>query len=490
MIKKRLKTIVILLVAAVVLLAAYLIAKPFVFDEREAEQALYDEDGDALGNGGRPYIFNPIEFENVKSIYVNNSFGEYCFVMDSVSKSLVLEGKEMLSFNVELLSYLYVNACEPLAMAKLEDASSDLSEYGLAGGVSKQYYTVTDTEGNRNTVYIGDLIPTGAGYYCKNADKPHVYIVSTLIDTNVLASVNDYIVPMIAPPISTNDVYNVENLQIVHDGELLVSFEKATAEIYNAQDGTARTHVMTYPAGYNASQDTLDAILEKLCGLTGSAVVESDIPEEEMNEILERYGFLNPSRELIYTLGGKENRAIFGNKTEDGTEYYALNLSQQTICTVPTADVEFIDYELIDFIDSFLFRMNIDSVASVELRTKKHHETFELTGEKNELSVIRSSDKESVDTNNFRQLYMDILMLALDDYADAPETPNEILAFTVTDRSGAAYEYRFYDLSTRKVFFTVNGVGQFCANRDTVERVINDVDKLIKGEKITSSVLA
>ncbi len=490
MIKKQLKTIIILLVAVIVLLAAYLIAKPLVFDEKEQEQALYDEDGDTLGNGGRPYIFDRLEFKNVKSIYVNNSFGEYRFIMDSVSKSLILEGKEMLSFNAELLSYLYVNACEPLAMAKLEEASADLAEYGLPGGVSETYYTVTDMQNNQYTVYIGDPIPTGAGYYCKNADKPHVYIISTLIDTNILASVNDYIVPMIAPPISTNDIYNVENLQIVHGGELLVSFEKADEAIVNAEDGTAKTHVMTYPVGYNSSQDVVDVILEKLCGLTGSTVVLSDIPTDEMQEILERYGLLSPSRELIYTLDGKEYRAVFGNKTEDGTEYYALNISQQTICTIPVADIEFIDYELVSFIDNFLFRMNIDSVASLEMRTKKHHETFELTGEKTELAVKRNSTGEIIDTNNFRQLYIDVLMLTLDDYADAPETPNEILAFTVTDRSGTAYEYRFYDLSTRKVFFTVNGVGQFCANRDTVERVINDVDKLIKGEKITSSLLA
>lgn len=86
--------------------------------------------------------------------------------MDKVSDSLVLVGGENLSLDAEKLSYLYVCTCNMLAMAKVEDAE-DLSVYGLDKGRDGNYFEVTDTSGKVYTVYIGDLLPTGAAYYCK-----------------------------------------------------------------------------------------------------------------------------------------------------------------------------------------------------------------------------------------------------------------------------------------------------------------------------------
>ncbi len=88
-----------------------------------------------------------------------------------------------------------------------------------------------------------------------------------------------------------------------------------------------------------------------------------------------------------------------------------------------------------------------------------------------------------------RQFYIDMLLVAMDGQASAPEVPDEILAYTVITRSGKKYDYRFYDLSTRKIYFTVDGEGEFCVARDDVERVVGNLDKLIHGETITSSAL-
>ncbi len=489
MIKKQLKLIIILLATTAVLLAGYFIAKPFVFDVQEEEKKLVDEDGDTLGTSDRPYIYDVIPQENLKSIYVHNSHGDYRFNMDPVAGSLVLEGREILIFDNQALSYLYVNTCNMLAMAKVEGASEDLSEYGLPDGKSENYFTVTEKDGTEHTVYIGSLLPTGAAYYCKSADKPHIYVIDTMIEQCVLADESVYITPVIAPGVASEDRYNIDNIKIVKDGELFVSFEKSTDETALAGDGTAISHNMVYPTGYSVAQDVVDTIIMKLCSFVGSSVVEVEVTKEELSDVVTKYGFANPSFEILYTYGGNDYRVVLGAKTEDETAYYALNITQQTVCTVPVADVEFLEYDLIKYIDKYIFQMNINSVDTVQVRTKKQSETFRLSGEKEALVVTRDSDGAAVDTQNFRQFYIDILLVNLEDYAETPAEPNEVLAYTITTRGGTKYEYRFYDLSTRRVFFTVNGVGQFYVNRDSVDRIISNFDKLLRGEKVISKAL-
>ena len=113
MIKKQIKTIIALLIAVIILVGAYFIIKPLIA-EKEEETMTVDKDGDTLGIGGRPYIYDVIPADRVQSIYVKNSYGEYRFNMDPIAKDFVLEGRETLTFDKEKLSYLYVNTCNLL----------------------------------------------------------------------------------------------------------------------------------------------------------------------------------------------------------------------------------------------------------------------------------------------------------------------------------------------------------------------------------------
>lgn len=488
MIKKQLKTIIILAISILVLLVAYFLLKPVLFPTQEAEvKAEYDKDGDKLGNGDRPYIYDIIERNEIATISVHSQKGDFALRYDSVAGDFVLDGFEMLSLDEEKAAYLYVNTCNMLAITKVENASADLSEYGLPGGVSENYFTVKKLDGTENTIFVGSLLPTGAAFYCKSADKPYVYVIDTMVEQYVFIEPQTLVMPMIAPPIATQERYNIEDVKIIRNGKLFVSFENVTKD--GEKEDYSISHAITYPEGYMTDQEYLDTILSKLCSFVGTRVVEYNIPEDKMKEIFEEYGFVSPSCEIIYTHGANEYRVIFGNKTEDTNEIYALNLGQKTICTVPVADVPFVECDFINFVDNYFFQMDIDDVESVRVTSKKHDETFILSGADDNLSVKRASDDEAVDVESFKQFYIDILLMKLEDYASTPEVPAEILSYTIIAKNGNVYEYRFYDLSTRKVFFTSNGVGQFYVNRDSVDNIIENLAKLIRGEKVVSSVL-
>ncbi len=513
--------------------------------EEKTDEPKYDADGDLLGIQDRPYIYDVIPLENVSAIEIQNVDSEtgkkrnFSFYMDRVANNLILSGREMLSFNKETLSYLYVNTCNMLSMAKVDNPSEDLSQYGLENGVSDTWFKVTTADGQTKQVYIGDKLPTGAAYYCKSVDKPHIYVIDTMIERCVLASPDDYIVPMLCPPIAQEKMYAVDDIKLVTNGELKVNLMLAPKNAVNSEDGVAFSHIMTYPGGYTVSQAKVDNIITKLANFQGTKVEESDLfgiyssdeesdddaavttkeaetsdnTEEEKNadnvenaeateentEIseedkkllatLEKYGMVNPSHEIHYTLDDKDYKIIFGGKTPDGSAYYAMNMTQMTICSVPCADVAFLDYELIDFVDEYIFQMNIDNLSTIEVQTKKVHEVFALEGKGGDLVVKKTSDGAAVDTKTFRQFYIDVLLVTMTGSADTYDTSNEVLAYIFTTRDGRKYEYRFYDISTTKVYYTVNGVGEFYVNRDSVNKVINNFNMLLAGETFVSEAI-
>lgn len=482
MIKKQYKIIVILAICALVLVGAYFTITALL-SQPDAEKAEFDADGDRLGTSGRPYIYDVIEHDNVASIFVKNDIDSYRFNMDKTSGSLLLEGGEDLVFDAEKLSYLYVCTCNMLAMSKVENPSDDLSTYGLDKGKGGSYFEVTDTSGKVYTVYIGDLLPTGAAYYCKYEDKPHIYVISTLLESTVLSGKTAYVSPLLCAPVPSDGYYDIENLKIVKNGSLFVEFEKETTEETD-ENSIASSHKMVYPAAYNPTSE-LDSILNLFTNFSGTRVADINLDEEKA----EKYGLAVPSAEIIFTYDGVERRVIFGGTTEDGLSYYAYNPSHDTVIEVSKDTVSFLDWGLIRYVNSMIFQMKIDSVESFEIKADGINKKYAFTGEKNDLVITDTASGKPIDTESFRQFYIDVLMTTIEDYADAPAVPDVYAAFTVTARSGAKYEYVFYDLTTRQCYFTLNGVGEFCVNRDNVTKMITNITKIINGESFRSEVL-
>ena len=56
--------------------------------------------------------------------------------------------------------------------------------------------------------------------------------------------------------------------------------------------------------------------------------------------------------------------------------------------------------------------------------------------------------------------------------------------FTLLDSEGREKTYRFYSLTSRKAYITINGNGGFYVQADRMERIISDVQKFFANQKI------
>lgn len=264
--------------------------------EYEIQAVLEDysntEGNEVVGFNFRRLLFPHIEKKNIRSLEVHNDTGSYTFArvnvetgeIDNTSDFIIL-GSAMTTYDQELFASLYVSAGYTISTRKIEnpikDANGQFTEYGLVaqtrekydpetgnpivfdpetgeevtvdvlngeeiGGrqpvtyeYSPAYYILTDINGNRYKVIIGDRLVTGGGYYVQYVDmsgaqenpRDAVYVLSSDIGSCLLAPIEDYVTPLISYPMTMNTYFDVEDFILtkrngkgVDDFEEIVSF--------------------------------------------------------------------------------------------------------------------------------------------------------------------------------------------------------------------------------------------------------------------------
>ena len=64
---------------------------------------------------------------------------------------------------------------------------------------------------------------------------------------------------------------------------------------------------------------------------------------------------------------------------------------------------------------------------------------------------------------------------------------NCIMTLTYTSTEGEVFVYRFYGLTSRKAFMTLNGNGEFCVNPQRLEKFVNDCQRFFNHEAINEA---
>ena len=454
---------------------------------------------EVLGTSNRVLMFNHVEKASIQSIEVHNDYGVYTFYRDASDEFAIL-GAERCSYDKELLSSLVVSAGYTLSMTRVAEICEDMSEYGLSEEDNPSYYTLTTTAGVTHTVYIGNMIPTGAGYYCKYEDRPAVYVLDSSLASTLLADVRDMMTAILSYPVSSTTYYTITNFVMEKNGEefLAVNY-MSDAE----RAATASTSIweMVYPeGGYTPSMTNYDAMLQSFISFVGDRVVEfnvlgTEITEEITDEqyaMLEKYGLVSPETTITFDYTDSDqgytvtNALWFSAKTENDT-YYVYSWLFDIIGEISASSCSFLSYDLIDFIDESVFQMNIDNVEYVEITGDGTNANFHLVGEGQELIVTDKISGYVPETKNFRQLYKTMLSIEIEDYTEDDTESEETLLATmkITTRAGIETEYKFYAYSTRRCYMTINGEGEFYVLRDQIKKLLSDTEKVLTGVTVS-----
>ena len=504
MIKNRIYLIITTAVIFVALLCAYIFVVAPMLEEEPEEPKLELLEGEVWASSATILMFDQVERANIKSIEVTNSNGSYKFYYDEAKKDFFVEGYVNAPYSKEMISALVTGAGYPVTMTRVTEKAEDLSEYGLAESDNPAFYVLTAKDGKTYKVYIGNMIPTGAGYYTKYEARDAVYVTNASIANTLLGPIESLVTPMLFIPTTQSDYFLVKDFILSKENKpfLRITSETKPAKTSDGKDYEEFVNYkMDYPAEYTVSTN-YDVMLQGFMEFYGNSVIALGKDDEIISdEILEEYGLKTPAYEMLFTHNGIENDILISKKTEDN-RYFAYSLLFNVICDFPAETFNFLEWELMDYVDKPLLQYNINDISSITVKSKDFEETFIIYTSEGETTTnpvtgatttatdiqveMKSTKKYVADPKNFRQFYMGLLTTNLVTYADVTDpTGLECLAeIKVITREGKKIEFAFYPYATRRCLYTLNGKGEFYVLKDAVDKLVSDAKKLISGESV------
>ncbi len=485
MLKKQLIVIITALVLTATLAVVYFtVISPMLSTEEEKEIPELIQGEEFSDSYNKIMVFPSVEKEDIREIKIHNDHGDFGFFMDSDGEFYMTDYKATPCKSSNLTS-LISSVRLPMAIERITTDVSDPEKYGL--GEDAAYYILIDAENNEHKVYIGDVIPSGGGYYAMYEGRDAVYALDKTT-SYILNSPESYVTPILAMPTSQQDYYMIDRFTLSVNSTPFVSIEMMDEK--ERKDAASISYYrMLEPADYVPSTSNYDELLKTFQAFEGTQVLAfGDVTKAMTPEELAPFGLENPKYEIYYRYKDVDNYVLVSEQLEDGS-YNAYSVMFNIVANVTEEKLKFLNWRFLDFVEKPMFQKNINDMQSIEIIGADLHETFTIEGSDQTLSVTPESTGKLLNPNDlasFKKLYIKLLSLAIEDYSDSTSTDEWVMTFKVKTRGGIETEYSFYNYSTRRCFFTVNGEGEFYVLRDRVEKILSDTKTLMAGGEITS----
>jgi len=501
----RRQAVLLIVFAALLVLSLvvyFVVIAPFTAPEETPDETPETEAGEVLGVSDRFFMFGSVERKDIKTITVDNEHGGFTFEGDGKG-NFVIKGYDTVNYDAELFATLLNVTSYTLAKTKVGSnvSAEKLEEYGLTE--PKASWKVTTYGGDSFTVYVGDRLLTGGGYYCKLASRNSVYVLGIDVENTVLVPVETYVTPVLCAGISQDDYYLTEDFTMYDHGEKLFSLRLVDKEDMINPDALAEV-IMDYPTEYHPNSSLYYQLVFDCMSLMGDSCEVLGAGEEDFK----KYGLSEPAHRMTLTYKGATFDIRFSELDEEKGVYYACsNLYPNIIATCNAESFEFLEYGLIDWIDEYVFQRNIASIEEISVTTDKVKAEYSLSHGFDErgdatLAVLANGERISGDyVYNFRQYYKAFLALAIEGYVADDEycKMNEAeMAEYIADRENAYMFFKYktiageeteiglYRYSTRHSVVTINGVGEFFVLTDLVKKIENDTERILAREPITA----
>ncbi len=420
----------------------------------------YTDDGETL-YAEMITIFKGIESAGVRSIEINNQNGSYTLFRYDFEKmrpddtaGFVLKHSPLSTLKDDLLSYLVYYAAHPLVKYRLEDpivdGNGEFSEYGLvpqtrydAEGNAYDYtpnsYTVTTTEGIKHTIFLGDRLIDGSGYYIQYMNnegvrRPTVYVFNPpdmsesgevmqgSIHNTLLGADVDLVDPKIVYPMTNNDYFDVTNFKIQHrndDGKL----QQIVALNYIPMEDRENTVAKNQPyvfaetsfKGYTANSTNIDGALLGLMAPKIEAIkvlapsndekveynlmTKTEVPNED-GTVKYQYSYSSKyivefDKVITDNGGGTQNvrQTLYVSEPNENGNYYVFTeirlldaiddspikgISLDSICEVSAETMDFVSWDQYRWIYPNFLEANIMYTDKIEISTPSYSASFDI----------------------------------------------------------------------------------------------------------------
>lgn len=472
--KSKLKFIIIGAVVIILLAAVVIFLNVTEVEEEPVEEtAAVEEESRLL------YDKDP---QSISLIHVENETGSYDIERSSDGESWGIsefEGHRLYSSGI---TGALSAAATLTAQQIVKENCDDLSIYGLDNPRLK---ITVEFDTDTKSILVGNEVPTGSNSYfcfdgentvytvktsslsCFEQDK-YYYVLKTVYTAKTPEDEND-----------TTDYTKINSITISRkdiDYDIVLEYDVRQDDT-DSVTGNSSSHIMTYPVELDLNPDTANDTLTGVFGLEANSIAVLSPTEED----LEEYGLADPFAEVDFDIVGGDFTLTIGNKTEDGSGYYAMAEDFDIIFVFESSSLPWATVMPLDITMTLITSTYIYNVESINISTPEDSYRFTLNGDPDNFAVKCSSSPVSADL--FKSYYQFLLRAPAEELYLAENTDEAAITVTIVSTDGTD-TLEFIPVEGRMTVIRLNGRTSFKCRTAYTERLIENLGHLMNGEDI------
>ncbi len=404
------------------------------------------------------------------------------------------------------------------AYRMITDSPEHPEDFGFSDeAASTAALTVKYSDETDFSFEIGDLAPSGEGYYLRKADSAAVYMIDTSFVSTVAPASTYYLstAPLTSPTAESTDEEVVVR-DVTLSGSVRpepLTFQISTEVLEEGQQAQMITgFYLTKPYLRNVKSGTNLLSASSYYGFSADSVAKVRPTAAD----LKQYGLTDPYSECVANLSvkkttteidpdtGEETTSIsfrstfeytikLGNETEDGDRYAVVYTEDEMIpllYTVTPSSLAWAETQYNDIADTLLFFTYIYQVEEMTITMDGTSTKFDLTHDSeaeerdNQLTVI--ANNKQYGTANFRTLYSKMMQIERNGSTDVKPTGEPVLSIDIVTNTSVAHTgwIKLYRYSAGK-YAVLHDTGElYLVDAKDVEEFMADYRKFLNGEDI------
>lgn len=438
----------------------------------------------------------------VKSVSVKNSTDEFVVkeqtaASEGASATYTIEGYEETPLDISVVGTLANNLSGLSSTSIVADDCDDLAKYGLES--PEVTLEITYASGDKATLLVGNMAPSGSDAYVKTADSNTVYTIYGSKVSNLRKSLDNFISSTILEEPAEDEYPIVESLRVERkdmEYDILLEYDEKSDDA-DYIGGTSAAHIMTEPTFAYLSVDDSTPITHGLFGLTSEGVYsvlpdEADIAEAGLND---------PFCTVTMKCDDGNDYVFLMSESytdENGAElHYAMFEGGNVIYIVSAENAAWGSVQPIDVASRFVFGSYVWDITDMKLSGSGLEEDIVFKAVKKAEAGSDASEKLSsddfdltrngsvYDAERYREFYAFLIQTAAEDFAINEEMPSgePLIAVEITDSyTDTTQKVEFYEYSALNVLIAIDGEPKYFCSKSFAETLVENAKRTETGE--------
>ncbi len=389
---------------------------------------------------GKMYQFS--SSDSINQIKVVNNYGSFTFEKENDSWMLTSPGNYQV--NQQKVSIMEKFLLD-MPINRILDA--ELLEYGLNKPVIiVEFYTKKNIH---KKLYVGNLTPSKAQIYLKDAQSGKVFIVDAGSTTQFDGSLNAYR----GKEIFSIDQNSISEVTYINNGTKKLAFKYFGPQNWQ----------LTYPLSVPARNVEISEIIVKMRKWSAAGYPDtSSAPYEE-------FGLEDPADILILTDSNGNSQTLEFGKTEDAMIYVRTG-SQEDIAKLFTVDIDFSQFTVEKLIFIAPLQEKIQNISKISIVTPEKTSGFELDHATDPITIL--VDEKRVSYEDFVSLYVKFSNLSADGYELGSHPGDTYLTLTTTKIDGTSTTMSIKYRDDNSFFLDISGNTDFYINKEEIDQLL------------------